>query len=74
MLLERFYDTLPEDLKLWLIDKAPETLVVAARLADTYAVNHEIYSKSVTNKTAYPIEVKCLRRTTILIKRNLINT
>ena len=41
ILLERFFDTLPENIKLWLIDKDPTTLEEVARLAETYAVNHK---------------------------------
>jgi hypothetical protein len=34
--LEQFCDRLPPDLRIWLTDKSPKTLVEAAKLADEY--------------------------------------
>ena len=45
LLLERFFETLPENIKLLLIDKEPTTLEEAVRLADSYAVNHKVYAR-----------------------------
>ena len=64
-MLERFYETLSDDLRVWLVNKDPQTLVVAAKLADTYTVNHHNYITRTENKhynnnskTALPLEVR----------------
>ena len=56
MLLERFLETLPEKIKLWLIDKDPTTLEEAARLADTYTVNHKVNTRPSSVKSAFAVE------------------
>ena len=50
ILLERFYESLSDDLRVWLMDKDPQTLVEAAKLADTYTINHHIYTTPTENK------------------------
>ena len=44
ILLERFYESLSDDLRVWLGHKDPQTLVEAAKLADTYTINHHNYT------------------------------
>ena len=39
-MLEQLYDGLNADLRKYLVDKKPATLVEATRLADAYAVLH----------------------------------
>ena len=65
ILLERFYEFLSDDLRVWLVDKDPPTLVEAAKLADTYTVNHHNYTMHTENKhynnnskTALPLQVR----------------
>ena len=41
MLLEQFFEVLPDDLKLWLADRKPNTLSAAAQLADQYVAIHK---------------------------------
>ena len=41
MLLEQFLEVLPDDLKLWLADRKPNTLSEAAQLADQYVAVHK---------------------------------
>ena len=50
ILLERFYESLSDDLHVWLVDKDPQTIVQAAKLADTYTVNHHNYTTHTDNK------------------------
>ena len=50
ILLERFYESLSDDLRVWLVDKDPQTLVEAAKLADIYTVNHHNYTTRTENK------------------------
>ena len=57
LLLERFFETLPENIKLWLIDKNPTTLEEATRLADTYAVNHKVNARPSCVKLAFAVEM-----------------
>ena len=38
ILLERFYDTLSDELRVWLIDKKPKTIKEAGKLADEFTV------------------------------------
>ena len=38
ILLERFYESLSDDLRVWLVGKDPQTLVEAAKLADTQSI------------------------------------
>ena len=45
LLLERFFETLPEAIKLWLVDKQPATLDEAARIADLYALITRLMQK-----------------------------
>ena len=56
LLLERLFETLPESIKLLLIDKDPTTLEEAARLVDTYAVNHKVNARSCCVKPAFAVE------------------
>ena len=56
LLLERFYETLPENIQLWLIDKNTTTLQEAARLADMYVVNHKINARPSCVKLAFAVE------------------
>ena len=44
ILLERFFETLSDELKIWIVDRNPKSLIEAAQLADTYCVNHTVYS------------------------------
>ena len=61
-----------DDLHEWLVDKDPPTLVEAAKLADTYTVNHKNYTTRTENKhynnkskTALPLEVRVTDQTNI---------
>ena len=65
ILLERFYESLSDDLRVWLVDNDPQTLAEAAKLADTYTVNHHNYTTRTENEhynnnsqTALPLEVR----------------
>ncbi len=54
LLIEQFTQTLPTELRLWLLEKEPETLDEAAKLADQYSVTHKLYrnvSNVYTDKT-----------------------
>ena len=55
LLLERFFETLQMNIKLWLIDKNSTTLEEAAHLADTYAVNHKINARPSCVKPAFAV-------------------
>ena len=64
-MLERFYESLSDDLRVWLVDNDPQALVEAAKLADTYTVNRHNYTTRTENehynnnsKTALPLEVR----------------
>ena len=41
ILLERFYDTVSEKVRVWLLDKKPLTLKDAAKLAEKYMIIHK---------------------------------
>ena len=65
ILLESFYESLSDDLRIWLVDKDPPTLVEAAKLADTYPVNRHNCTTRTENKhynnnskTALPLKVR----------------
>ena len=53
MLLARFFETFPDDLKIWIVDRNAKSVIEAAQMADTYCVNHTVYSSKVT-------KVQCL--------------
>ena len=55
LLLERFFDAVPENLKLWLIDQDPTTLEEAARLVDTYEVNHKVNARPSCVKPSFAV-------------------
>ena len=57
LLLERFYETLGEDIRVFIADRHPETLQEAAQMADLYCVHHKTYANSY--KSTLPVtEVK----------------
>ena len=55
MLLERFYDTVSEELRVWLFDKKPLTPKDAGKLADEYTIIHQAYT---TQKPYYRTEIR----------------
>ena len=61
ILLERFYDTLSDELRVWLIDKNPKTIKDAGKLADEFTVLHKSCSmqRQVSNyRSAMPVEFR----------------
>ena len=58
ILLERFYDTVSEELRVWLLDKNPLTLKDVGKLADEYTIIHKVYTSQKTYyRTAMRVEV-----------------
>ena len=53
ILLERFFETLPDEIKMWIVDRNSKSLIEA----DTYCVDNTIYS-SKSYKSKISVEVK----------------
>ena len=61
-MLEHFFETLPDELNIWIVDRNPKSLIEAVQLADTYFVNHTVYSYK-SYKSTMPVEVKPIGKT-----------
>ena len=72
ILLERFYESLSDDLHVLLVDKDPQTFVESAKLADTYTKTTPLIQKTsittITPKAAYHSKSELLIMLMLAIK------
>ena len=60
ILLERFFYTLSDELRVWLIDKKPKTIKEASKLADEFTVLNKSFGiqRQINNyRSAMPVEI-----------------
>ena len=59
--LESFFETLPDELQIWIVDHNPKSLIEATQLVDTYCVRHAVYFSN-SYKSTMSVEVKQIEK------------